>query len=144
MKKKSNGTYRARLNARGYEQVDGEHYQSHSISSPVSNEVTIRIVFTLMLMAGWVGELLDLKGAFLHGDFEDEKDVYLKVPEGFEQYYDPRIFVLLLMQTLYGLKQAAKAFWNKLLMAFRSMGFQRSKADPCLYFDWTPEGLVFW
>jgi hypothetical protein len=144
MKKKSNGTYRARLNARGYEQVDGEHYQSHSISSPVSNEVTIRIVFTLMLMAGWVGELLDVKGAFLHGDFEDEEDVYMKVPQGFESYYDPRIYVLLLLQTLYGLKQAARAFWNKLLMAFRSMGFNRSKADPCLYFDWTPTGLVVW
>jgi hypothetical protein len=27
-KKKSNGTYLARLNARGYEQVDGIHYDS--------------------------------------------------------------------------------------------------------------------
>jgi hypothetical protein len=31
MKKKSNGTYQARLNARGYEQVDGIHYDSSNI-----------------------------------------------------------------------------------------------------------------
>ena len=28
MKIESNGTYRARLNVRGYEQEDGEHYDS--------------------------------------------------------------------------------------------------------------------
>ena len=41
MKKKSNGVKRARLNGRGYEQVDGEHYDASSIASPVTNDVTI-------------------------------------------------------------------------------------------------------
>jgi hypothetical protein len=53
-------------------------------------------------------------------------------------------YVLLLLQTLYGLKQSAMAFWKKLLQAFHSMSFQRSKADPCLYFAWTTLGLVLW
>ena len=70
MKKKANGTFRARLNARGFMQVDGVHYDSANISAPVTNDVTIRIVLVIMLMASWVGELLDIKGAFLHGDFE--------------------------------------------------------------------------
>jgi hypothetical protein len=35
MKKKSNGTYHDRLNARGNEQEDGIHYDSSKISSPV-------------------------------------------------------------------------------------------------------------
>ena len=48
MKKKSNGTYRARLKMRGYEQVDGQHYDEASISSPVTNDTTIRIVLVLM------------------------------------------------------------------------------------------------
>ena len=144
MKKKANGTYRARLNARGFQQIDGVHYDGQTISSPVANDATIRIVLIIMIMAGWVGELLDVKGAFLHGDFEDDDEVYMEVPEGFEKYYDPRIYVLLLLQTLYGLKQAALAFWKKLLQCFKSMGFDRSKADPCLYFKWTIGGLVLW
>jgi hypothetical protein len=143
MKKKANGTFRARLNARGYEQVDGVHYDSHDISAPVTNDVTIRIVLVIMLMAGWVGELLDIKGAFLHGDFEDGKNVYMEVPEGFGKYYDPMYYVLLLLQTIYGLKQSAMAFWRKLLAAFRDMKFNRSKADPCLYFAWN-KGLTLW
>ena len=77
MKKKVNGTQRARLNAQGYKQVDVVHYDSHSISAPMTNDVTIRIVLVIMLMAGWVGELLDIKGAFLHGDFKDGKNIYM-------------------------------------------------------------------
>ncbi len=41
MKKKANGTYRARLNARGYEQVPGKHYDPNSIAAPVTSDVTI-------------------------------------------------------------------------------------------------------
>ena len=41
MKKKSNGVFRARINAQGFEQVDGEHYESHDIAAPVSNERSI-------------------------------------------------------------------------------------------------------
>jgi len=41
MKKKANGTFRARLNARGYEQVDGEHYDEHTKAAPVVSDATI-------------------------------------------------------------------------------------------------------
>ena len=52
--------------------------------------------------------------------------------------------VLLLLRTLYGLKQAAMAFWRELLKAIYSMGTQRSHADPCLYYACTEDGLVIW
>jgi hypothetical protein len=96
----------------------------------------------IMVAACWVGEIMDVKGAFLHGNFDEGKNIYMKVPEGFEKYYDPMYYVLLLLQTLYGLKQSAMAFWKKLLQAFQSMNFQRSKTDPCLYYAWTQLGLV--
>ena len=37
------------LNARGYEQVDGSHYESDSNAVPVTNPITVQIV--LMLFA---------------------------------------------------------------------------------------------
>ena len=43
MKKKSNGKFRGRLNLQGFEQRDGEHFISTSISSPVTNATTVRI-----------------------------------------------------------------------------------------------------
>jgi hypothetical protein len=41
MKLKSNGTWRGRLNAHGYEQVDRSHYASDSIAAPVTNPITV-------------------------------------------------------------------------------------------------------
>ena len=41
IKLKSNGTCRGRLNARGYEQVNGSHYASDSIAAPVTNLITV-------------------------------------------------------------------------------------------------------
>jgi hypothetical protein len=61
MKKKSNGTYRSRLNARGYEQVDGIHYDSSNISSPVTNDATIRIIMVLMIIFKWSAQLVDVE-----------------------------------------------------------------------------------
>ena len=144
MKHKANGTLRARVNARGFEQVDGKHFKSHSISAPVTNDATIRIVFTLMLMALWIGQLIDVKGAFLHGELAEDEEIYMEVPKGFEKFYPDGDWVLRLLKTLYGLKQSAYYFWLEILKAFRSMGYERSKADPCLYYKWTDNGLVLW
>jgi hypothetical protein len=143
MKKKSNGTYGTRLKARGYEQVAGKHYNATAITASVTSDTTIHIVLTLLLMANWYGELLDVKGVFLHDEFEEGEKLYMQVPEEFEKYY-PVGVVLLLLKTIYGLKQAAIAFWKQLLKAFASMDYVRSKADPCLYFAWTVNGLVIW
>ena len=41
MKKKANGTYRARMNAQGYKQVDGIHYSKDAKAAPVANEIVI-------------------------------------------------------------------------------------------------------
>ena len=69
--------------------------------------------------------------------------MYLKVPQGFECKYSKEV-VLWLLKTLYGTKQAAMAFWKELLKCMRHLGFERSGADPCLYFKWTVTGLVVW
>ena len=145
MKKKANGTFRARCNARGYEEVDGVHYDGTSIAAPVTNELSVRILIVMMLMADWVGHVLDVKGAFLRGEFEpNQPPIYIKVPEGFENFY-PIGCVLLLLHTIYGLKEAAMAFWREILKAFKHMGYNRSKADSCLYFKWTALGnLIVW
>jgi hypothetical protein len=71
MKKKSNGTLRGRMNARGFKQVEGQHYNGTTISSPVTNSATITIVLMLMIMASMLAHVVDVKGAFLHGEFED-------------------------------------------------------------------------
>ena len=143
MKKKANGKFRARVNARGYEQIDGVHYDEDTKSAPVTNDHTIRIVLILLCMAGWLSHILDVQGAFLNGRFADEEVLFMEIPEGFERFYG-RNALLRLRRTIYGLKQAAFAFWKELLLAFESLKYVRSKADPCLYYKWGEQGLIVW
>jgi hypothetical protein len=143
MKQKANGTLRARLNARGFEQRPGEHYNETGISSPVVNEASIFIILILIIMARMFAELNDVKGAFLNGVFSQGEKLYMYVPKGFEKFY-PANVVLLLLKTIYGLKQAAFEYWRALLKALKAVGLTRSKADPCVYFRWTKNGINIW
>ena len=144
MKKKSNGTYSARMNMQGFEQEDGEHYDSSTISSPVTNDVSIRVIIVIMIMANLFGWLCDVKGAFLHGSFENGEVIFTEIPQGFEPWYNPAVWMLKLLKTVYGLKQAAIMFWRELLKAMMYMKFKRSDTDPCLYYKWTENGLLVW
>ena len=143
MKQKADGTLRARLNARGFEQKAGEHYEETGVSSPVVNEASIFLILILTCMAGWYMELNDVNGAFLNGLFSHGEKPYMYVPKGFERYY-PSGMVLLLLKTIYGLKQSAFEYWRTLLNAIRAMRLTRNKADPCVYFKWGALGLMIW
>ena len=131
------------MNARGFEQQEGIHYDPDSLAAPVANEMTIRIILTLMLMAAWYSYMIDHVGAFLHGRFDAGEEIYIRVPQGFEKFY-PVGVVLQLMQTLYGTKQAAVQYWKESLKFFSDMGYQRSKADPCMQFKWVKDKLIVW
>ncbi len=50
--------------------------------------------------------------------------------------------VLLLKKCLNGLRQAAMAFYRKLLAAASKIGLKHSSADPCLYYKWEEKRMV--
>jgi hypothetical protein len=140
-KKKSPGKLHGHLNACGFKQVERVHYNGTSTHAPVTNAGTIQIVLILMIMANWQGQIVDFKGMFPHGEFKDGKVIYMKVPRGFENFYLDGV-VLKSKKCLYGLKQAAMAFWCQLILSMKSMEMTQSTADPCLYHKWGEEGLV--
>jgi hypothetical protein len=129
------------MNAREFKQDEGQHYDGTTISSPVTNSATIRIVLTLMIMAEMLAHVVDVKGAFLHGEFEDGEVIHMKIGQGSKKHFSEGS-VLLLKKCLYGLKQAVKGLWRQLLHAASAMGLKRSTADPCLYYKWVEGRLV--
>jgi hypothetical protein len=74
---------------------------------------------------------MDVKTTFLNGVVEEE--VYVEQPEGFE-VGNRETHVCRLRRALYGLKQAPWAWYSRIDNYLREMGFQRSEADPNLYF----------
>ena len=68
----------------------------------------------------------------------------MHVPQGMHKRYGYDVY-LLLLKTIYGLKQAAYQFWLCMLMIVHQLECKRSKADPCLYYKWTDTGaLLLW
>lgn len=118
--------YKARLCARGFNQVPGIDYQQ--IFSPTTRYDSIRIIFSIAAKYNLEIQQFDVKTAFLNGDLEEE--IYLEIPDGV--LVDKRN-VLKLNKSLYGLKQASRC-WNKKFTDFlKSYGFVQSQADYCVY-----------
>ncbi len=135
MKKKSSGTLRGRVNVWGFERIDGQHYDGTCISALVTDTMTIRIALSIMLMQGGIAHVVDVKGAFLYGEFEVGKKIYIKILLGFEKFYSSDT-VLMLNKTLYGLKQAAITFYRKLLVTMQNIRLKRRTAEQCINYKW--------
>ena len=115
--------------ARGFRQTHGESFEYHDILSPVVHHISVHIVLTILLMSGWAAHIVDVNGAFLLGEFRENEHIYMKIPKGLEQFYSPDV-LLYLRKTLYGVKNAAKAFWRLLFGIMNSMGYKRNHTDP--------------
>ena len=64
MKRKRNGVRMTRLNINGFEQIEHVHYDPSSTASPITNDVTIRVMLTIALMASWIAHIVDMKDRF--------------------------------------------------------------------------------
>lgn len=88
MKMKSNGTCQGRLNTREYKQVDGSNYASDSIATPVTNPISMQIMFMLFYKnPTWMSAIINVKGAFLQGRFKNDQELCVEVPDGFKEWY---------------------------------------------------------
>ena len=71
--------------------------------SPVVNDVPIKIILVLLLMARLDGYILDAYGIFLLGFLKDGEIIFMEVPEGFEKHFKEDE-VNELQKTIYSLK----------------------------------------
>ena len=93
--------FKARLVVKGFQQKKSIDYSE--IFSPVVKMSTIRLVLRMVVTKNLHLEQLDVKIAFLHGDFE--KDIYMNQPKWFIVQGQESL-VCKLRKSLYGLKQA--------------------------------------
>lgn len=128
LKRDSNGQiarFKARLVAQGFTQKYGIDYDE--VFAPVARSTTFRTLLSIAGKDKLFVKQYDVKTAFLNGHLDEE--IYMMPPKGM----DIGSKVLKLHKTIYGLKQAARA-WNIVLyQSLVDCGFAQSKADNCLY-----------
>jgi hypothetical protein len=140
MKHNSDGSiskYKVRLVAKGYAQTHGIYYEERF--ALVTKMATVKTVIVVAASRGWVLRQMDVKNAFLHGELQEE--VYLDQPPGYEDMSHPD-YVCRLHKTLYGLKQALRAWHDKIAEYLVTIGFRMSDAYHSLYVRKSHEGIV--
>ena len=131
IKQKADGSidrYKARLVARGFQQVDGVDFTE--TFSPVIKPATVRVVLALSMHLDWPILQFDVSNAFLHGTLE--KEVFIEQPRGFIDPTYPT-HVCRLKKALYGLKQAPRAWFLRLSNSLLDLGFVGSSVDTSLF-----------
>ena len=67
----------------------------------------------------------------------------MKIPWGFKNF--SARWIVVFKKTLYGVKNAVKAFWRLLLGIMNKLGYEQNHADPCLYYKWDDKfWLIVW
>ena len=75
---------------------------------------------------------MDVETAYLQGNLNDS--IYMHQPEGYISKTEPNK-VCKLLKPIYGLKQGGRELNTKLNSELTKLGFSRSVADPCLYYQ---------
>lgn len=135
IKYKSNGEierYKARLVVRGFTQQYGINY--HETFSPVVKYPSIRAILAIAASKNMLLKQFDVKTAFLNSELSET--IYMKQPVGYDDGSDK---ICKLNKSLYGLKQASRAWNNKFTTFIKQFNFKVSKADPCVFIHSTGE-----
>lgn len=131
IKRNSDGTinkHKLRLVAKGYIQRHGIDFEE--VFAPVARIETIRLIISIAASKGWEVHHLDVKTASLHGDLKE--DVYVTQPEGFVvSGCETKVYKL--RKALYGLRQAPRAWNEKLNKVLEDLGFTKCSKEPSLY-----------
>jgi len=118
--------FKARLCAKGFTSIPGVHH--NETFAPTVSYAAARLMFALATTCNAEIDQMDVSGAFLYGDLEEE--IYMRPPPGLEE---PDGKVWRLRKSLYGLKQAPRTWSKALQKVLLDEGFVQSKVEPTLY-----------
>ena len=130
-KRKSDGTYKARLCFDGRRQ-DPSTYDN--IASPTMKLTSLRILLALAAHRDWPVYADDATQAFLNATRPADRPLYATYPEGFRPKGRDN-GCLLVKRMLYGLHDAPMGWFTEVRKHLtEEQGFKQSRADSCLFY----------
>jgi len=127
--------YKGRLVAQGFSQLPGVHYGE--IFASTARFAAVRAVIAIAAEEDLELDAVDISTAFLNGVID--REIYMKIPEGFEvegephEGEDPKRWVVHLLKGLYGIKQGPRLWALKLHSVLSSIGFHRIDCNYSIY-----------
>ncbi|CAI7775836.1 unnamed protein product [Closterium sp. NIES-53] len=127
---------KTRLVIKGFQQREGIDFQE--VFAPVAKAPTLWVLLASAAVCGWKVEQMDVKTAFLY-DMVDQ-EIYMKQPEGYD---DGSGCVCRINKAIYGLEQAPRCLYGRLVEALEALGFKVSGCDESLFTTEGEEEKVF-
>ena len=118
-------------------QQEGADY--NEVFAPVSRHTTLRTLLAKVVAEDMELNQLDIKTAFLNGELEET--IHMQQPGGYNE--GGANMVCLLRKSLYGSKQAPRAWNRRVRQELEDMGFKASDADPSLFTAQLKSGAVY-
>jgi len=128
--------YKAWLVAQGFSQIGGVDYDD--TYAPVAKMASSRAIIVMANKLGLVLHQLDIKGAYLNRVLNENKVLYMAHTPGYKPS-DVANRVLRLLKAIYGLKQAAHRWYQKLREMFISLGYKQSEVDQAVFYKLLPQ-----
>jgi transposase InsO family protein len=132
IKRKADGSidrFKARLVAKGFLQKEGLDYTE--TFAPVARMPSLRALLAIAAAQDLEVHQMDVRTAFLNGELEE--DIYMEQPQGFVASGSQAQLVYKLHRSLYGLKQAGRAWYKKIDAALSELGLRPTASDSCIY-----------
>jgi Reverse transcriptase (RNA-dependent DNA polymerase)/Integrase core domain/GAG-pre-integrase domain len=125
--------YKARLVAQGFSQVPGVDY--FDTFAPVARLASIRTVLAFAASEDYETGQIDIKSAYLNGELTEDEVIFMRQAPGYEERGpDGSAKVLRLRKSLYGLKQAGRRWYQKLVFIMTKLGFSRCEGDQAVFY----------
>ncbi|KAJ9565536.1 LOW QUALITY PROTEIN: hypothetical protein OSB04_001502 [Centaurea solstitialis] len=132
------GRYKARLVAKGFHQRLGVDY--HEMFNLVDKPMIIHFVILLAPSQGWDLRQLDVNNKFIQGTLKEE--IFMAQPQGFIDKNNP-LHMRHLHKTIYGLKEAPRAWYNELQHFFTtSLFICKDKGIPLLLLVYVDDIII--
>ena len=128
---------KASLVAQSYTQVEGIDFDE--TFAPVARIESIRLLLAVACILNVKLYQMDIKSAFLNGILNEE--VYIEQPKGFEDSHYPN-HVYKLKKALYDLKQALKAWYERLITFLVEKCYKRGGVDKTLFIKIFKSGII--
>ena len=124
---------KARLVVRGFQ----EQNQSIEVESPTVFKNTLKVVLAIAANQQWQLTTIDIKAAFLQGN-KIERNVYVIPPK---EAHVEKGYLWRLRKTVYGLNDAARAWFISVKGLLINLGCTQSVLDPALFIWRTSTGF---
>jgi len=127
-----NPRHKARLVARGFEEIKGLDYTD--TFAPVVKPSSARTIISHAAANKRELRQFDVKNAYANSDTSMVS--YIEFPKGFEDpRYPPEFFCLRVLKALYGRHASAMEWYNKVCTEVKKFEFIPCETDPCVFMN---------